>query len=181
MIGNIRILFVGMVAFAAALNSACKTGANSSSGERQQPPVQSTHATPVGPRLVCPALGTILVPAPQSRDGHRVTLKWKPSRHGDPKHAEAVGYCIYRGPKPNAPPTELVNQFPFPETQCVDDSVENGKQYYYVVRAISARGATSDVSKPPVPAKIPAAPPVGFQRRDASIPQCRESPAVKGP
>ncbi len=181
MSGNIRILFVSMLAFAATLNSGCKTGANSPSDEGPRSPVQPAHPRPVASRLVCPPLGAVLVPAAQSRDGHRVILEWKGSRRADAKHAEAVGYCIYRGPKRGAPPTELVNQLPFPETKCADDSVENGKQYYYVVRAISARGVMSNVSKPPVPARIPDTPRASSRLPDDSIPLCREAPGAKGP
>jgi hypothetical protein len=184
--GTTRTFFVSALAFVTTVSSACKTGANSSAGAGSQALIQQgqvqqrRHPAPA-PRLTCPPLGSTLVAAPQSKDGHRVILNWKASRRADAKHANAVGYCIYRGPKPNAPPTELINHLPFPETQCVDDSVENGKQYYYVVRAVSARGVTSDVSKPPAPARIPATPPTRFQAPEASIPLCRESPEVAGP
>jgi hypothetical protein len=171
MSGKIRIFFVAALALVATMSSGCKTKTSASAGPRGD--------RAPAPRLVCPTLGSVLVPASQSEHGHRVTLKWKASRHTDAKHAIAVGYCIYRGPTPSPPPTELVNYFPFPETQCVDDSVENGKQYYYVVRAISAGAVTSDFSKPPAPAKIPVTPPASFQTAGASIPLCRESPGLK--
>lgn len=178
--GNIRNLLVSVLAFA-TLNTACKTGPNSSTSSGRQVPVQPAPPRPVASRLVCPPLGSVLVPARQSKNGHRVILTWRASRHADAKHAEAVGYCIYRGPKRNAPPTELVNHLPFPETRCADDSVENGKQYYYVARAISARGVTSDVSKPPAPAKIPDTERASSPTPEDSIPLCRESQGVKGP
>jgi hypothetical protein len=176
MSGDLRICFVSVLAFLAIMSNACKT--KSSAGES---PLQARASRTPAPRLVCQPLGSVLGPAPQSRGGHRVILKWKASRGADAKHADAVGYCIYRGPKPNAPPTELVNQLPLPETQCIDDSVENGKQYYYVVRAISARGVMSDGSKPPVPANIPRTPPHSLQTADAPIPLCRESAGIKNP
>jgi len=181
MSGNIRVLCLSALAIAAALGSSCKTGANSSADESARTPVQSAPPRPAAPRLVCPPLGAVLVPAPQSKDGHRVILNWRASRHADAKHADAVGYCIYRSPKRGAPPAELVNQFPFPGTKCADDTVENGKQYYYVVRAISARAVMSEVSKPPVPVKIPATPRATAPSPEDSVPLCREPQSVKSP
>jgi hypothetical protein len=178
--GHIRILFVAALALVATVSSGCKTRSSSASEGPQKAPAQAHSGPTPALHLVCPPLGAVLLPAPPN-EGHRVILRWKPSRHADARHSDAVGYCIYRGPKPKAPPTELINHLPFSATQCVDDSVENGKQYYYVVRAISARGVTSDVSKPPAPAKIPNTPPVSFQSPRESIPLCRESPALKGP
>lgn len=177
MSGEFRIFFVSLLAFLATMSSGCKTKSSASEGRPRafQPGAGRASAD----RLACPPLGSVLALGPQSKDGHRVILKWKASSHADAKHAEAIGYCIYRGLKPNAPPTELVNQLPFPETQCIDDSVENGKQYYYVVRAISARGETSDASKPPASAKIPVTPPASFQKAGAPIPLCRESSGIK--
>jgi hypothetical protein len=182
MSGNIRILFVIALAVVATFNTGCKTGSHSSvDGSPSQTSVSSTIPRPVAPRLVCPPLGSVLVPAPQLKGGHRVILKWRASRRGDAKHADAVGYCIYRGPGRDAPPTELINHLPFTETKCADDSVGNGKQYYYVVRAISARGVPSEVSKPPAPARIPTTPRASSPTPEDLIPLCRESPGVKSP
>lgn len=161
------------------LSSGCKTKSSASEGPPQAPQPRIGQVS--APRLVCPPLGSVLVAAPQSKNGHRVTLKWRASRHADVKRGDAVGYCIYRGPKPNAPPTELVNHLPFPETQCVDDSVKNGKQYYYVVRAISAEGMMSQMSEPPAPAKIPTTPAASFHTAGTPIPLCRESEGIKRP
>jgi hypothetical protein len=179
MSGDVRIFFFSVLAFLAAISSGCKTKSSASEGPPQATQARISRASVQ--RLTCPSLGSVQAPTPQSKNGHRVILRWKASHRADAKHAEAVGYCIYRGPKPNAPPTELVNHLPLPETQCVDDSVENGKQYYYLVRAISARGVMSAVSKPPAPAKIPLSPAASFQTEGASIPLCRESPGIKSP
>lgn len=177
MTGSIRVFVVTALAFVATVSSGCKTKSTATEGPPQGPVQQRSGPAP---RLVfCPPLGSVLVSVPQSKDGHRVILKWKASGRADAKHADAIGYCIYRGPKPHAPSTELINHLPFTETQCVDDSVENGKQYYYVVRAISARGVTSDISKPPAPAKIPATPKAITKAAGASIPLCRESPGIQ--
>lgn len=178
---NIRFVIVGALALITILHSGCKTGSNSSaSSSPQQASVPTVSPKPTVRQLECPPLGSILVQAPPSTNGHRVTLKWRASRLIDVKQAGAAGYCIYRGPKPEAPSAELVNHLPFTDTKCVDDSVENGRQYYYVVRAISARGVTSVVSKPPVRVRIPDTPRVS-KVRDDSTPLCREAAGIKGP
>ncbi|MGC2793715.1 MAG: hypothetical protein WA899_16960 [Candidatus Sulfotelmatobacter sp.] len=56
--------------------------------------------------------------------------------------------------KQKDPSSVLLNATPFPGTSCVDDSVVNDTKYFYVVRAISAKGVTSIVSNE-APAKIP--------------------------
>jgi hypothetical protein len=105
-----------------------------------------------------------------------VILSWRPSAPADSKHAAASGYCIYRGVKQRDPSPVLVNSIPFPGTSCADDSVVNDKKYYYVVRAISAKGVTSMVSNE-VPATIPKR-----SNPSASLvspPLCREPAALK--
>lgn len=103
-------------------------------------------------------------------------LSWKASSR-DSKHGTAVGYCLYRATGPKTRATERINILPFAGTKCVDDLVENGKKYYYVVRAISAQGVTSLVSKP-APALIPDSPP-SASNGAASAPMCREPESVK--
>ncbi|MFZ0771013.1 MAG: hypothetical protein WCA49_03645 [Candidatus Sulfotelmatobacter sp.] len=101
-------------------------------------------------------------------------LSWRASAAADSKHSAAIGYCIYRStPRKDSPPV-LLNSVPFPGTGCADDLVENGKKYYYVVRAISAKNAISTTSNI-APASIPT-----WTRTDphvsrASVPLCREA------
>jgi hypothetical protein len=134
----------------------------------------STVASPpAGIPLVCPSFGSSSVPVPsQSPGGHRVILSWRASAPADSKHAAAAGYCIYRGLKPKDPSPVLLNTTPFLGTTCADDLVVNDKQYFYVVRAISAKGITSIVSNE-APAAIPkqSAP----SATPTSAPLCRES------
>ena len=105
-------------------------------------------------------------------------LSWKASSPADSKHDDAKGYCVYRGVKHKDPSPELVNPIPFPGTSCMDDLVNNDEKYYYVVRAISAKGVTSIVSNE-VPIAIPTSkgsnPPVP----GVSTPLCREPATVK--
>jgi hypothetical protein len=128
------------------------------------------------PRLMCPPIDSSSVPSPSvlspstNHGGHRVVLSWKASPR-DSKHGVAAGYCLYRSATPGKGPSEQVNVVPFAGTKCVDDLVENGKKYYYVVRAISAQGTTSVVSKP-APAVIPDSPPAASLVK-VSAPACR--------
>jgi len=107
-----------------------------------------------------------------------VTLSWRASVPADSKHDVAIGYCVYRGLKRKDPSPELVNSVPFPGTSCTDDLVENDKKYYYVVRAITAKGVTSIISN-----EAPVAIPTGKQSNPsvsgASAPLCREPASVK--
>jgi hypothetical protein len=105
-----------------------------------------TSPPPASP-LVCPSLSSSgAQTAPPQKDGHRVILSWRASAPADSKHAAAIGYCIYRGLKKKDPSPVLLNTTPFPGTSCADDLVVNDEKYYYVVRAVSAKGVTSIVS-----------------------------------
>ncbi len=125
----------------------------------------------------CPMLGAPMVPStPPANGGHRVTLTWNASAPPDAKHSAAIGYCIYRG-APDDPSPGLINSTPLPGTSCIDDMVANGGQYSYMVRAISAGGATSVTSNP---ASV-SIPPKGASKSPlsaASPPLCR-APAGK--
>jgi fibronectin type 3 domain-containing protein len=103
-----------------------------------------------------------------------VILSWRASAPADSKHAAAVGYCIYRGVKHQDPSPILLNSTPFASTSCADDLVENGKKYYYVVRAISANKVTSIISNE-APAGIPTGKGNSPFASGASAPLCREA------
>jgi hypothetical protein len=132
---------------------------------------------PPAPPLVCPSLGSSGAPVtPPQKDGHRVILSWRASAPADSKHAAAVGYCIYRGVNKKDPAPVLLNTAPLPGTSCADDLVVNDKKYYYVVRAISAKGITSIISNE-APAAIPKRSNPAVSR--ASPPLCREPAGAK--
>jgi hypothetical protein len=101
-----------------------------------------------------------------------VILSWNPSASADAKHAAAIGYCIYRETKPDNL-AERINFFPLAGDRCVDDSVENGKKYHYVVRAVSAKGVVSTASKP-APVSIPNHSHDAAEVLAGSVPLCRE-------
>ena len=142
--------------------------------------LQKTRAVasdpPVAP-LTCPVFGSSSLPtAPQTEGGHRVILSWRASAPADSKHAATSGYCIYRGVERKDPSPVLLNPVPFPGTSCADDLVVNDKKYYYVVRAISAKGITSIISNE-APAAIPKRSNPAVPR--ASPPLCREPAGAK--
>lgn len=181
---NTRFLPVVALLALVTLQSGCKSSPVASSPASisrsrdtfRQPgiPPGNSHAS-----LVCPPVDSSTPPSvPQSKDGHRVILSWTASAPADSKHAAAVGYCVYRGTERNPPPTERVNVSPFPGTKCMDDLVENGKKYYYVVRAINAIGVTSTVSKAS-PASIPSSPRRNPGVSGDAVPLCREPAGVK--
>lgn len=158
----------------------CKSkpvGSAAASDVRPMSPMPEMLALNAAPRLVCPPIDSSAAPAVSAaKGGHRVVLSWKAGSR-DSKHGTAVGYCLYRGIGPKARATERINILPFPGTKCVDDLVENGKQYSYVVRAISAQGVTSLISKQ-APALIPNSPPRALSD-EVSAPMCREPDGIK--
>jgi hypothetical protein len=133
---------------------------------------------------LCPPAGlATLQPSPQITGHHNVTLSWNASPSGNAEN-QAVGYCIYRSKKRDAAkhnPTcndcERVNLTAMAGTQCIDDLVEDGATYYYVVTAINARGKPTSPSNE-TPAQIPPNK-ESSSRPDASFPSCRETAGSK--
>ncbi len=170
-------VFVLAVALAVvvALPSGCTSGrVGSASTERPQTPSHDTtspkeHREAQLPE--CPFLGSPGLVTSQVKGGHAVILSWTASV-SDSKHADAVGYCIYRSTGHKNASLERVNSIPLQVTTCSDDVVENGKNYYYVVRAISAKRILSDSSKV-APARIPT--------RESSNPVKISAPFCRGP
>jgi hypothetical protein len=176
-------LAVGALAIAGALPTSCtrSPGPTGSALATRAAEAPKPAGSPVGNasvvHLVCPTLGPPPVPATAaspSKGGHRVILSWRASAAADSKHADAVGYCVYRGNQRKDPRPILLNSAPFPGTSCMDDTVENGKKYYYVVRAISAKGATSIISNS-APAPIPTRDRTETVAPGKSAPLCRET------
>ncbi len=102
----------------------------------------------------CPPAGLLSVQPKSSGTGdHTVTLSWNASVAPPHSKDDAVGYCIYRSQKQSAArknPTcatcERVNAVPVASLSCVDNVVEDGVTYYYVVTAISPSSAISSAS-----------------------------------
>ena len=141
---------------------------------KKTPQAKAQRALPL-----CPQAGlTPLQPSQQGTGHHKVTLSWKASTPGRNAESNAIGYCLYRSKTQNVAkqnPTcghcEQINQVPIADTSCVDDLVEDGASYYYVVSAINAKGTISGASNE-APARVPAdrqtgLPPSGFSRPPA--------------
>jgi fibronectin type 3 domain-containing protein len=96
---------------------------------------------PAPPPPCPPFNGSTLLTSVPTKAEHRVILEWKASVQDD-KHADAVGYCIYRWEKKSRQ-KKLINYRALPKTECTDDLVENDHKYIYVVRAVSQRGILS--------------------------------------
>jgi len=176
---NALLRAVVIIAILGSPSIACKnhpaaSSTNSTSPQAETTPQPAIRAGRSGAaRVACPPFGSYVVPSPQSQTGHRVVLSWKASSPADSKHSAAIGYCIYRGTEPNRI-AERINLLPFAGTRCADDSVEEGKKYYYEVRAITAEGITSTTSTHAT-ASIPGHAATAEVPADAPR-LCRESP-----
>lgn len=107
----------------------------------------------------CPPGGAGELRPSDTTGHHRVILSWNPAL---PVKDSPVGYCLYRSRKKGAAKKnavckdcELVNRVPVVDTSCVDDLVQDGAEYYYVVVAITNSGNASSSSNE-TPASIPA-------------------------
>ena len=150
-------------------------GASSESATRTQAGTLPQSRSPANPSAIqvleCPLSGGVDVQMPTEKPEHRVILSWTASV-SDRKHADAVGYCIYRSLQGKNQPLQRVNISPFPKTACTDDLVENGKKYNYKVLAISAKRVVSVPSKG-AHAEIPMRKPKLRIQSEVSPPLCR--------
>jgi hypothetical protein len=139
---------------------------------------------PAAPNLpVCPNT-TAPILKPSSQTGHhKVTLTWKASPSSSGPSPQVVGYCLYRSttanPASEKPPCrdcEWINKRAIAGTACVDDLVQDGTLYYYVVEAITQERATSSFSNQ-APAQIPPNTKPSSSVAQGSYPLCRASNA----
>jgi hypothetical protein len=84
-----------------------------------------------------PGLRHLLV----AKRGPAVVLNWHASA------SPVLGYNVYRRTSPNGPPTKL-NTSPIVALTYTDTAVQRGVTYYYVARAVDARGVESEDSNP---------------------------------
>jgi hypothetical protein len=118
-------------------------------------------------------------------DHHKVTLSWNASVPSAAFESKAVGYCLYRSKtakaakqNPICGSCERINSNPIIGTGCVDDLVEDGAEYYYVVTAINASGKIS-ASSNETPARIPRNKEALKSVAAGSYPSCREPAAQR--
>jgi hypothetical protein len=115
-----------------------------------------------GPQL-CPAGGSPTLQPSTATGHHKVLLTWKASAPGARPEDNTVGYCLYRSLKKDVAKSnatcsacEQINSVPVTGTACVDDLVQDGALYYYVVTAMNAAGNRSSSSNE-IPVAIPGA------------------------
>ena len=179
------VIWVLALAIVGALQLIVATG-QVSPGSRANLPSAKTPAgnrtlpAATEPKLpLCPAAGLpTLQPSPRTGH-HKVTLSWNASAPSVNSESKAVGYCLYRSKKKDAAkqnPTcrdcEQINSIAIAGTGCVDDLVEDGAIYYYVVTAITTQGNPSSPSNAiliQIPASKESANPVSV----GSDPLCR--------
>jgi len=92
---------------------------------------------------------------------HKVILSWNASAPSSNAENNAIGYCVYRREakkkedtnetiaakqKPTCDQYEQIDLISVANTGFVDDLVEDGAKYYYVVTAIDAEGIPSSFS-----------------------------------
>jgi hypothetical protein len=125
--------------------------------EKPSAPVAAVPSLPLCPPAGLPSLGSS-----QKIGDHSVTLTWNASAPSGNPAAKTVGYCLYRSKRkdvarkdPQCKFCERVNFRAIAGTGCVDNLVENGETYYYVVKAINAGNETSLYSNEAT-AKIPS-------------------------
>jgi hypothetical protein len=134
----------------------------------------------------CPPAGLpTLQAAPQKTGHHSVTLSWDASAPSGHSEGKAVGYCLYRSKKQNAAKhnatcgdCEQINSTPLADTDCVDDLVEDGATYYYVVTAINNKGRISLASNE-ILAQVPSTERSANSIQVESYPLCRETKGLK--
>jgi hypothetical protein len=116
---------------------------------------------------------------------HRVILTWNASAPSVHPEDNTIGYCLYRSKNedvskktPTCSDCEQINPVPVAGTGCVDDLVQDGVLYYYVVTAINAKGKSSSSSNE-TPAPIPANKPSVASGAAGSYPLCRGAASAK--
>lgn len=88
----------------------------------------------------------------------KVALEWSPPSDT----SNVTGYYVYRAPY-SGEYEEPASDFPIKNTKYVDENVENGKTYYYTVRAVHKDGTVSPASNEvSVVPKAPAPPVVNI-------------------
>ena len=144
-------------------------------------PTTADRKLPACPPAGLPALQS----SPEKTGHHRVTLSWQGTAPSSNSDSRAVGYCLYRSKEQNAAKQnatcshcEQVNPVPLADTACVDDFVEDGATYYYVVTAINSKGRISSASNE-ILAQVPSTKKSTNPVPADTSPLCRETKDVK--
>jgi|ERR1035441_1848410 hypothetical protein len=163
---------------------AAKGQVSHGSSTNQQSAETSIAADPKLP--ACPPAGLpTLQSSPQKTGHHTITLSWQRSASSSNSDSQAVGYCLYRSKEQNAAKQnatcshcEQINSIPLADTACVDDLVEDGATYYYVVTAINTKGRISSSSNE-ILAQVPSNQESANSISAESHPLCRGTKGLK--
>jgi hypothetical protein len=173
------------------LGDGCSRGqASQPAGSGQQLAVTSEQKEPPAAALrteLQPCPPTPVRPSQTGTGSHKVTLSWNASAPAKKPEDNVVGYCVYRrkedSPKshraqhnPTLAERERITPVPVRDTRCVDDAVQDGALYYYVVLGLNAKGLSSSPSKE-IAVSVPEAKPRNTSTPDA--PLCRAPSAAR--
>jgi len=181
--GFVWVLVLIVVSVFQTTGAVGQVGPGSSANTRsaKTPKGKRTLPAAAGPKLPpCPPADLpTLQPSPEKTGHHKVTLSWNASAPSANSESNAVGYCLYRRKKQDAAKQsdkcsdcEQINSTPVAGTACVDDLVEDGATYSYVVIAVSAKGRPSSLSNE-ASAQIPPTKESASSVPMGSYPRCR--------
>jgi hypothetical protein len=180
------VLVIGGVFQSIAVIGQVSPGSSANTQSTETAKGKRTLSAAAEPRLpACPAAGLpTLLPSPQITGQHKLTLTWNASAPSVNSESKAVGYCLYRSRTQNAAKRyvarqiskcsdcEQVNSIALAGTGCVDELVQDGAIYYYVVTAVNAKGEPSPPSNE-TPAQIPPNKQSASSPSVGSYPFCR--------
>jgi hypothetical protein len=158
-----------------------RPGSSANTRSAKTPKAKGTLPATGEPKLPpCPPADLpTLQPSPEKTGHHKVTLSWNASAPSANSENNAVGYCLYRRKKQDAAKQsdkcsdcEQINSTAAAGTGCVDDLVEDGATYSYVVIAVSAKGKPSSPSNE-ASAQIPPTKESASSVPMGSYPRCR--------
>jgi len=131
--------------------------------EEFEPHRGNAHSAAAAPAVLqCPPAGSSMLQPSSATGHHKAVLTWKASASSPRPEDNAVGYCLYRSTTKGlaaknaaCSACEQINLIPIAGTGCVDDLVQDGALYYYVVTAVNAKRQPSSSSNE-IPVQIPA-------------------------
>ena len=141
----LRVLLMVAIALTHCYSSSQTAAANANTQTAQRMRVGAGIGANVqGANAICPPAGIAAAqPAPKRTGHHKVSLSWNPGSQAAGATGSIDGYCIYRSKDaeavhPNAACTacERVTAVAVSDTTCVDDIVEDGATYYYIVTVL---------------------------------------------
>lgn len=143
----------------------------------------------------CPSTRSPMLRPSSVTGHHRVILSWNPSVPSARSQDNSIGYCLYRSKTKkaakknpgcndckaidsNCSNCEQINSIPVVAIACVDDLVEDGAVYSYVVTAINRKGILSSPSNR-ASAEIPVSNQSVGSTPVSSYPLCRGQASSK--